>query len=892
MGALLSKRLIKKLILGFVLLIVLLYGWHSYFRLPFLSVQTFEAIPSQSALFIEFPSLPDLNQQDTSLFAKDIRELGEIYPLSSFLTDIRHLQEIAPQTIGQNTVGALLASGRRQLDWVIISDIKDGNKTIEYLQDQFSDFNITANHFKDFTVYDFKKQNDMDFAVAYYRNLLIYGRYALLVEESVNQLKNINQNITNNREFRRTKRLGDKEAVVNIYLQFNQIPNLLEPYISSDQRDEIASIKELGSWAKFSIKNQPNLAQEAPQMLAINGGLITSKDNQFLRAFGRNNIAKNEAVQDILPNNAVVMHWFGVGNFQQFYQYLNQQEEELFKEYFLDWIGEDFAYVVTEPFGGKEESEQFALFKIKDNQLAISKLRAFEENVGVQRIYDYQMFTITQLLADDLLLPIFGESMNSIQQPFYTLIEDYVVFGNSRAALEVWIDKYIAGQTLANDTDFLQIAAAMEVETSLFSSFRIANLQQLIKSYTKRSLRKKLDQHLLPLQKLQYLALNGKVNSDRLYLKGKASISEQLTTRTGIAWKMPLKYPAANAPVVVQNRATQQYEILVQDVANHLYLLNRGGGIMWEQQLQDSIISTIHAIDYYRNGQTQYLFNTPNQIFLLDQNGDNVGAFPLNLQAPATAGVSVVDFDRNKDYNFFVPCNNGYIYGFNKTGRPIAGWNPRRGVGIINQPLQHFQRNGKDYIVAFNDEQKVLAFKRDGAYRFRSTPFAGHFPAAPDWQVNGSSPRVVLTNTEGNAYITNLFGESFRMYLPVGDNQQVDFAFCDMIGDARSDYIVLSDSTLATYYYHDDKFSKHFVQHFPHVQDEVFPVHLPLESKSHIGTLSKSKKQITLLDGQGEIYPDFPLAGTSAFSVVDLFSNGERVLVVANGESVYAYRLR
>lgn len=876
-----------------LLLTILLYGWHFFFRLPLLSVSPFSAVPVNAALLL---SVPDTHAAKSTIDSlKDIQEFSELYPFSSFFTDLRQLQEVIPITAENPIVTALQQSGRNKLDWIIISDLRTTNFDLEHWVDTVQYVDIQENIFRNFTVFDLENETGQTAAIAQYRNLIIYGRYSLLVEDAISQIKNPPTDINRTRAFRRTQKMLDSTTPIQVYLNFNQAPQLLAPYITSSRREEIAALGELASWLAFSIdldQETATIDEQQQHFLALEGGLIKSNDNDFLHAFGHNSIAKNESIQDILPNNIVVTNWFGVNDFQHFYKYLNQKEDELFREYFLDWIGEEFAYVVTEPFGASNEVEKFVVFKIENEALAKKKLREFEENVGLLQIYDYQMFTITQLTADNLLQPVFGEQMNSIQQPFYTLLEDYVVFGNSRAALEVWIDKYLVGQTLSNDTGFLQVATALNSETSLFTAFHTANMAALIKSYFKPPLRKKMDKGLDIFKELDYVAFNGNTSGSRLYLKGKGLITEKKSTQTGIAWKTPIKNRAATAPTVIRNKATKQYDILVQDIDRNLYLLNQGGGIVWEQQLTDSIVSKIHAIDYYKNGQTQYLFNTPNQIFLLNSKGEHVGSFPINLQSSATAGVAVVDFDRNRAYSFFVPCSNGYIYGFGKTGLPLTGWNPRRGAGIIKQPLQHFQRNGKDYLIAFNDEQKVLAFKRDGEYRFRSTPFAGRFPAAPDWQVEGSSPRVVLTNTEGNAYITNLFGESFRMYLPVGANQQVDFAFCDIVGDARNDYIVLSDSTLAAYYYHDDKFDTYFQHQFKHVQDFVFPVALPDQQKYFIGTLSSAKKQINLLTNEGNPYPDFPLAGTSEFTVVDLFDNEENVLVVANGESVYAYRLR
>ena len=58
-----------------------------------------------------------------------------------------------------------------------------------------------------------------------------------------------------------------------------------------------------------------------------------------------------------------------------------------------------------------------------------------------------------------------------------------------------------------------------------------------------------------------------------------------------------------------------------------------------------------------------------------------------------------------------------------------------------------------------------------------------------------------------------------------------------------------------------------------------------------IGALNKRKKEINLLLGDGRLYPDFPLAGTTAFELADLFEDQKNILVVGFEDSVYAYKL-
>jgi hypothetical protein len=67
---------------------------------------------------------------------------------------------------------------------------------------------------------------------------------------------------------------------------------------------------------------------------------------------------------------------------------------------------------------------------------------------------------------------------------------------------------------------------------------------------------------------------------------------------------------------------------------------------------------------------------------------------------------------------------------------------------------------------------------------------------------------------------------------------------------------------------------------------------MPNNQKQHIGMVSKDATQVFLMDGAGKVYKNFPLAGTTAFEISDFFGEGVPVLIVANGASVYTYKLK
>ena len=329
--------------------------------------------------------------------------------------------------------------------------------------------------------------------------------------------------------------------------------------------------------------------------------------------------------------------------------------------------------------------------------------------------------------------------------------------------------------------------------------------------------------------------------------------------------------------------------ILVQDAGNQLYRLDAGGAVRWRRTLADRILGSVQGIDFQGNQTNCYLFNTATHLWLLDDEGHDVEGFPLQLQSPATNGVIAVDFDKSLRYYYFVACANGNLYGYDQFGRSLAGWNPQNGVGLVTQPLLHCQREGKDYLVALNQKGKLSVYGRDGVLRFPSVQLVGNFAGPPQADAVSKSPRIIAINTTGKAAGCNFAGEPFSVQVGQTSNKRpVKGAFMPLTGDARFEYVVLQDSSLRVVGYEDTALRTIFSTPLPAGQDTLFEV-----AGQRLGTLDRSKRQVFLIDGRGHLHPDFPLAGTTPFVMTDVFREaGQQVLVVGNGASVYAYKVR
>jgi outer membrane protein assembly factor BamB len=145
-------------------------------------------------------------------------------------------------------------------------------------------------------------------------------------------------------------------------------------------------------------------------------------------------------------------------------------------------------------------------------------------------------------------------------------------------------------------------------------------------------------------------------------------------------WESRLESRVITKPKFVVNHYTGDMEIFVQDDRHNVYLLNNSGRVLWKQKIDGQILSDIYQIDYYKNGKLQFLFNTGEQLHLLDRNGNYVERYPVKLRSPATNGLALFDYEKNRDYRIFLAAEDKGVYLYDKEGSIVKGWSIPSGI--------------------------------------------------------------------------------------------------------------------------------------------------------------------------------------------------------------------
>ncbi len=176
-------------------------------------------------------------------------------------------------------------------------------------------------------------------------------------------------------------------------------------------------------------------------------------------------------------------------------------------------------------------------------------------------------------------------------------------------------------------------------------------------------------------------------------------------------WSVALDSPAIINPQIVKNHYNGEDEIFIQDENNQIYIISNSGKILWKKPLDGTIIGNVHQVDMLKNNKLQMAFVTENKLYIVDRNGNNLKGYPKTLSKKAIVGLSVFDYDKNKNYRFMIPTADADILLLNMQGEVPTDWK-YSGTNNITTPLQYFNLKGKDYIVTADGEKAIILNRR------------------------------------------------------------------------------------------------------------------------------------------------------------------------------------
>jgi len=885
----------KYLLWGTASLLLVLWIGTSWgvFRLPFTSIKAFEAIPENTPLVIETQAFEQTLQQiDKGDYASD---LYHISILTKWKRGLRFLDSLfaSTETYVERLKQAHIVSGvqlssRQNAGWLYALEDKDNRFDMNQFVRELMPQRVEKSTYRSYTIYKLTVDEGRTVAFAYYHGVLLASRWTLFVEAGIEQLDNIESNVMRNRAFKQVNHQVDvEEGKMVVYVNFKTL-SLLTAVLAKNKNNSSKALAALGAWTGLE-------ARFLEKGFLLSGHFYPDEQNRFLQALAQQAAPKKTKIARYLPKNLAVLLYFGWENGQRLYQQAKESEQPDFEKYILPWLGKEAAIVIKDPIDDKNafRNDKLVILQTKDTTSSRQLLEAYgQQRGGIQKDY-YQNFDITTLKAKHILRPFFGKQLNPIINPHYTIVDNYVVFANSKTALESWVQQYASGQSIEKSTIYKAFVQQNQQQSNMYVLLSTPRCMKFLQYFVREEWRDYLKTHFQHFRNIYPIGIQFHAYANHFLMTLSAShtkVKEQSINQTAIAWAFDLDKEVVGRPQIVKETHGERHFVIVQDSSKRLYCIDKNGQNHWSASMMTDyfINSEVFPIDYYSNEEMQVAFSTSRAIYVVDLDGRVLKK--IKLVTPASAGVLKINY--GKGPRFFIACRNGGVYGFDKNGRPLTGWQPHQNVGPVDYPLKYLKYKEKDYLIATSRHGACKAFKRNGEAYFRGGELGW---SLVHWEMDPTIGRIAGGVVNGQIRVLNMTGRGFSISAPKDMKPPINFVYADVVGDARKDYIRQAGKQFAIHYYKKekkDKFETYKQDTLAVAQQDAFAVSLVGYEKQFIGTLDDVNKNVSLFDADGRLLNGFPVAGTTRFEVVDLFNEQGNTLVVGNRDRVYAYKLK
>lgn len=776
-------------------------------------------------------------------------------------------------------------------------------RSVKYLSEL--GFHVSDRKYNSKTIYKISQGNSHQY-LCLDNGILLLSQSNLLIESSIRQ-QQTPDNWIDNDDFQQVYKTIGAGSEINLFVNFEYLPPVLKPITSKNEWKKAEMLKYQSNWAEMDVDISENallfngflstnnngiisqmLINEQPQRAQMHKVLPSNTRAYISYSLSGGDEMKKRLDKYLKENNLESAHQQRVSKIRK--QYGSDVESKLF-----DLITGDLALAYTDYNHLQPDANGFLILKLKSSsegkETILEMLKRNNGASGAPRIVkEYKPdegvgFKIYEGFEHDLLMNSLNSMFPKVPQKYLAFYEDNLIFADATVLIEQFIYDNILNKTLGNDKTHQMFLSHFSSRENAFAFCETAHWASLLGSYFKPLFTDLSEGQKEALNSFYGLGIQLSGTGKMIYTTSFLQYMPKRESEPRTIWQSLLDTTVYSKPALVKNHYTKEREVVVQDNANNLYLLNNSGRVLWKKPLDSPLMSEVVQIDYYRNNKLQYLFNTAQRIYLLDRNGNHVANFPVKLPSKATNGMAVFDYDNNRKYRFFIACENRHVYLYNDKGNIVSGWKFGKTDGKVTLPIQHFRSNNKDYI-AFADEKQNYICDRRGNIRVKLNK---------QFERNAKSPYFLLNkNQSGDCLVTSCSEGLLKKidlnsgHVSSSDELLVEGAHAFEVCNAGTQLCYLTSEphrvvcqTVAGKKLFDKEFDNEINLDIDRYQFSAQNI--------KFGISEKDAGSIYLLNSDGRTYKGFPLKGNSRFSIGFLKSSASRFNLIVGGTENYIY---
>ncbi len=712
------------------------------------------------------------------------------------------------------------------------------------------------------------------YAYVYKTPFILFSSSKELLGASLTQIKNKNS-IMELKTFNALRSTSSNSSALHCYVNFEEFGRIAFPYLEKEIADKWQKGEVFPNWVTFDL----SLKSDA----LLFSGISTTDSKNKLLATVLGQAPQQFLIKSNLPKDIKVLKRISISDSREFITennsaYLEEMEENCQCdpiETVSSWLGGEIVYLDHSHYSSKAIKSLLIETNGVENVLSRLTLLGVGDSI-VDNNHGVNIYPV----IDNELLRIFGDEFVLDEDVFFCQKDNYVIF-SSRVGMNKILRQWRKEQAVIQQTIFSSFSERFMANFSSNDYYWKCNkLVESLENILKQEYFLKLNSYSDIFKKMGSIswqtAPSGK---DYQYHSIALNANYGEDGGSNSLWSLKLKSSVDRTPELMKNHRTNTLEVLIQDEENSIHLISATGKIKWSKKLEGPIMGKVKQIDVYSNNKWQMLFNTSSKIHLVDINGNEVTGFPIELNAPATNPVAVMDYERNKQYRLLMACSDRKVYNYNQEGKIIEGWNCELTEDSVVNELQHFISENKDYILFTDVSGAIYMLDRRGGKRAElSQKVNTNLHALIQFEKGFTFTTSKLTYKDSNTICKIEFNDTKTCFMLDSAHTEFDLSIVDLDGNNLSDYVVNYLNRVEIY--GPDKKLSFF---------ETFDFNI-----NHQLKVVGDNLKFLLVENQNEIYlyssnftpiPDFPVLGSMHTAIGDINKDGRTNLVTISSSN-------
>jgi len=551
---------------------------------------------------------------------------------------------------------------------------------------------LTNNHFqkrifKSYVIYENNAEN-ANFSYTYKNGFLIISHASDLIDNFIRKFES-NEILSKNKWFRNAKSDFQNHATEHNHSPLQIIINYQEAMAISELCALPAGEGVLGELAQLKGFSMLDLSIKQ-SLFSLQG--FSSFDATSFNFKANASTSSTNNINTYLPENTAILSSFNIPSIKP---EINDVAA------MLDAGKADkMAFFVLENRDINYEKYAGCIIHTNNLAAALAKLKKLNSQEQTTISYGNQKIPLQRTTIQHELEDIFSHHFFHLASPYYFYINNCLIFVNKTETAQYIADHYynkntLVDKQLSNYTFSIQQDLVPQLAALLFKPSDTA-----------------ID--LSSLTSINHLSFLINYQNKELATEINFSVDQKTQKEsTNIIWQNDLESHWSMPPSVVEMPTEEKFYVVAQDDKNQIYFYNDAGELQWKKQIDSKLVSQFYPIDYYNNASIQFVFHSENNLYIVDKYGNNIGDFPIRLGA-TTNQTMYVYYDKKSWHlaNYFIPCSNGNIYGYDIKGLPLIGWNPKKS-GVLTA-LQAIPQNNSLLLLGTGIDGKIIGWDLKG----------------------------------------------------------------------------------------------------------------------------------------------------------------------------------